>query len=104
MEHGPEPDRRDAIRNQPWWMAVQDHIDVRVPLEDLAVDEAFQGPRGIARVDGFRVRDAVLADVVKPGHKGRRERVHHEERWRIVRIPHREMAEAVEDAMVVEDV
>jgi hypothetical protein len=85
-------------------MAVQHYMDIRVSLEDLAVDVALKRGRGSAGVNRFCVRDAVLADVVKPRYQGRRELVHHEEGWRIVGIPHREVAVAVEDAMVVENV
>ena len=59
---------------------------------------------GGARVDGLGVRDAVLADVVEAGDQRGGNLAHHEEGRRVVGVTDREVAVAVEHAVVVEDV
>lgn len=104
MDHWSESNRRDSGRNQLLGVAVQHHPDVRVSLQDLAVNEALQRGSRDAGVDWFCVQDAILADVVTMGDHSRRELVHHEEGCRVIRIPRREVAEAVDNAMEVENV
>ena len=104
VNHRPQLDRRDSIRNELLGMAVQYHVHIRVSFEDLVVDASLQRGNGSAGVNRFCVRYAILADVLKPGHCRRSQLMHHKEGFRVVGVPHGEMAEGVEDAMVVENV
>lgn len=104
MNHRPQLDRRDSIRHELLRMAVQHHVNIRVPFKNLAVDESLQRGNGTAAVNRFCVRYAILADVLQPGHCRRSELMHHKEGGRVIGVPHGEMAEGVEDVMVVENV
>ncbi len=55
MNHRPQLDRRDSIRDELLGVAVQHHVDIRVSFEDLVVDVSLQGGDGSAGVNRFCV-------------------------------------------------
>jgi hypothetical protein len=95
--------RRD-IRQHSFSMAVDHAIDVRKPLEQLAMDESLGIP-----LLGFRIYSRAVADVVLDQVGWRRDDAGghittHDVDVRILGVPDRDVAVCVDDIVVVQDV
>jgi hypothetical protein len=85
-------------------MAVQGHVDVRIPLEDLAVNIALDGWLWLAGTNRLSVRHAELANILGSRNQGRCDPAHQEEGCRVVWVPDGEVTVPIEHSVEVQDV
>ena len=80
-------------------MAVHDRLDLGMGLVDLAVDKSFEIERAAVRLD--RIAVAVEFHEVGGGNQAGRHAARQEEMLGVFVVTHADMAEAVDDALVI---
>ena len=92
----------DAERDDAGRVAVHDGDHIGARAVNLAVDKAFE--IGARRVGLRRVAVEIELDDIGGRDKRRRHAARDQEVVRILRMPRADMAEAIDDALLVEDV
>src|ERR1700732_3052649 len=82
-------------------MAVEGGLNVRASTIERSVNEAFEVNAAAGSINGRAV--SVVLENIFCGHQARRHAARHQEMLRVFLVAHTNVAEAVDDALIVED-